>query len=487
MKLPLIYRILAPTLVVSTLLLAVGLTAAIYAYRWNERVSRLLDSRVGAVLTTQEMVLAIRDVRHVLTRYQLTKDPAYLELAKTSIDEAQEFAAQLLESPLEEDAKDLQETSQAIAEVERRINLSPAPTEVDTDSIRHLITREALAKSQALLDRRQEAVTHESRQNRLNADRIGRSLAILGFCGAGAGLLAGFGVARGISRSIQQLGGSVHSVAETIFQDGEPHLSPPEGIHDLLTTIGNIRQKTAGIMDELEQSREKATRSDQLAAVGQLAAGIAHELRNPLTAVKLLVDAAVELNAPLRGPELLVLQDEVAHMEQMTQSFLDFARPPKLARQSVELNQVVEQCLDLVRRRCEMLGIEVSLGAEPQVQVMGDAQQLRQVILNLLLNAIDAQPNGGRIAVRIAEDPESHECTIEITDNGSGIPQESHDRIFDPFVSTKETGMGLGLAISRRIVRSHGGEITALNSPDGGAVFRIQLPAVEITQGVVSV
>jgi signal transduction histidine kinase len=154
------------------------------------------------------------------------------------------------------------------------------------------ISNNALAKAQALLDRRQEAVAEESRQNRLNAGRIGTNLAILGLCGAGAGLLAGFGVARGISRSIQQLGGTVHSVAETIFQDDDSILKRPQELHDLLNTVSDIRQKTVGIMDELEQSREKATRSDQLAAVGQLAAGIAHELRNPLTAVKLLVDGA---------------------------------------------------------------------------------------------------------------------------------------------------------------------------------------------------
>jgi signal transduction histidine kinase len=257
-------------------------------------------------------------------------------------------------------------------------------------------------------------------------------------------------------------------------------------LHDLVSTVSDIRQKTVGIMDELEQSREKATRSDQLAAVGQLAAGIAHELRNPLTAVKLLVDGAVEQDAPLHGTELLVLQDEVAHMEQMTQSFLDFARPPKLTRQTVEIDQIAEQCVELVRRRCEMLGIKLSCAAEP-IQVMGDPQQLRQVLLNVLLNAIDAQPNGGKINVVITDDPTAGQCHIEIADAGPGIAAEQRDRVFDPFVSTKETGMGLGLAISRRIVRSHGGEISSSNGSSTGAVFSIDLPLSEVTAGVARV
>ncbi len=486
MRFPLIWRILAPTLAVSMLLLGVGLAAAIYAYRWNDRVSLLLDNRVTAVLSTQELVLAIRDTRHALSRYDVTKDREYIALAKTAIMEANELLPRVSAFSSAEDADDLIRMSKTIAQTEEGIDQLIASQDVNSDTLRRSISVGELATAQELLDRRQAAVSEESRQNRLNADRIGMSLAILGLCGAGAGLLAGFGMARGISRSIEQLGGSVHSMAETIFQNGEAPLPPPTGIHELLATIGDIRQKTVGIMDELEQSREKATRSDQLSAVGQLAAGIAHELRNPLTAVKLLVDDAVEQNTPLRGAELQVLQDEVEHMEQMTQMFLDFARPPKLIRQSFDLKQVVEQCLELVRRRCEMLHIAIDFQAEP-ISVRGDFQQLRQVVLNLLLNAIDAQPEGGRIEVKLTEDFDAGACHIEIADEGSGIPDEYLDRIFDPFVSTKETGMGLGLAISRRIVRSHGGEITTAKQASRGTIFRIELPLSEVPEGAARV
>lgn len=483
MKFPLIWRILAPTLVVSMLLLAVGLAAAIYAYRWNEHMSQLLDDRMGAVLASQELVMTIRDVRHALGRFDLTKDPEYLNLARESLSAAKSFTDKLSQPPQSEDGEEIREIAEALAQVQPMLKNS---VDIDTATLRTSISNNALDKAQALLDRRQEAVAEESRQNRLNAGRIGTNLAILGLCGAGAGLLAGFGVARGISRSIQQLGGTVQSVAETIFPDDDSILKRPQELHDLLNTVSDIRQKTVGIMDELEQSREKATRSDQLAAVGQLAAGIAHELRNPLTAVKLLVDGAVEQGVSLQGTELLVLQDEVAHMEQMTQSFLDFARPPKLTRQPLQIDQVVEQCVELVRRRCEMLGIRLSCQANA-IHVMGDPQQLRQVILNVLLNAIDAQPNGGRIDVTIHEDAASSMCQIQIIDQGPGISGDHGERIFDPFVSTKETGMGLGLAISRRIMRSHGGDISTKKGPDQGAQFSIQLPLSEIKTEVASV
>lgn len=491
MRFPLIWRILAPTLGVSLVLLAVGLAAAIYAYLWNDRVSRLLDTRVSAVLATQELVLSIRDVRHALSRYDLTHDEDYLNLAKTAILEVGELLPELSKFALDEEYAALQQIGRELKVVKDDLDKLPTHPPSSTEALRASITVSALTPTQEMLDRRQVAVSEESRLNRVNADRIGMSLAILGLCGAGAGLLAGFGMARGITRSIEQLGGSVHSVAETISDTGAPSLERPVGFHELIATVADIKQKTAGIMDELEQSREKATRSDQLAAVGQLAAGIAHELRNPLTAVKLLVDGAVEQGTPLSGTELLVLQDEVAHMEQMTQSFLDFARPPKLTRQPIELNQVLEQCQELVRRRCSMLGIDMTVEAEP-LTVMGDPQQLRQVILNLLLNAIDAQPNGGSIRLAVQQDKQSDHCFIEVTDRGGGISDELRERIFEPFVSSKETGMGLGLAISRRIVRSHGGDITANNRCPGengacGATFRVTLPLSENFSGVAHV
>lgn len=487
MRFPLIWRIIAPTLGVSLVLLAVGLAAAIYAYLWNDRISRLLETRVSAVLATQELVLSIRDIRHALSRYDLTHDEDYLDLAKSATKEAGDLIPQLSEYALEDENAALKQIGQQIKVVKGELGKLPSDPPGNTETLRASITALALTPTQDMLDRRQIAVSEESRLNRVNADRIGMSLAILGLCGAGAGLFAGFGMARGITRSIEQLGGSVHSVAETISDSNEPAMERPVGFHELIATVADIRQKTAGIMDELEQSREKATRSDQLAAVGQLAAGIAHELRNPLTAVKLLVDGAVEQSTPLSGTELLVLQDEVAHMEQMTQSFLDFARPPKLTRQPIELNQIIEQCQELVRRRCGMLGIEMKIDAVP-LTVMGDPQQLRQVILNLLLNAIDAQPNGGSIKLAVREDKSSGHCVIEIVDHGSGISDELRQRIFDPFVSSKETGMGLGLAISRRIVRSHGGDITASSRSTGGngasgATFKITLPLSEITAG----
>jgi signal transduction histidine kinase len=258
-----------------------------------------------------------------------------------------------------------------------------------------------------------------------------------------------------------------------------PNAAKSEALGDLMATINRLNDRTVGVISELERSRENAARSDQLAAVGQLAAGIAHELRNPLTAVKLLVQTTTERNNSMGGRELAVVQEEVGRMERMLQTFLDFARPPKLIKQPIEIRQLVEDTVEFVRPRAARHGVEIHYEqGYGRMTVYGDPQQIRQVVMNVLLNAVDAQPGGGRVRVEVDHDFEGGAlaCSVRVSDEGPGLSDQLGDTIFEPFVSTKETGVGLGLAICRRIVRSHGGGITANNGQAGGAQFVIQFP-----------
>ena len=219
-----------------------------------------------------------------------------------------------------------------------------------------------------------------------------------------------------------------------------------------------------------------------MSALGQLAAGLAHELRNPLTSMKLLVQAAVEAgpDATLRGRDLAIVADETARLDRSLQTFLDYARPPKLVKEKADIRQVILQTLELVatRTNCQGVSIETELPPRPLI-VEADHDQLRQVFLNLALNALDALPHGGTIRVTVVgagTDSSDGLITVTFADSGPGITTEPVDQIFEPYVSTKETGLGLGLAICRRIVDAHGGQITGGNGPTGGAVFTVGLP-----------
>jgi signal transduction histidine kinase len=209
--------------------------------------------------------------------------------------------------------------------------------------------------------------------------------------------------------------------------------------------------------------------------VGQLAAGVAHEVRNPLTSIKMLVQLGLEEGAAMPRDDLRVIEGEVRKMEQSLQTFLDFARPPKPERQPVDLHDVINGVLGLTRGRAEKQHVSVRVSAPPEsLRLTADPGQIQQVLVNLILNALDVMPTGGvlQLVVRSSLD----RIEMDVADTGPGIPAELMPRLFSPFVSTKDTGLGLGLVISRRILEDHGGTLTASNRPGGGAAFSVSLP-----------
>jgi signal transduction histidine kinase len=173
-------------------------------------------------------------------------------------------------------------------------------------------------------------------------------------------------------------------------------------------------------------------------------------------------------------------------MERTIQAFLDFARPPTMERRSFDIHNVVDQTLTLLAGRAASKGValEANVPSRP-LPIEGDPGQIRQVVLNLVLNALDASDEGSTVRVAVIEDekPANGEdasawLSIRVSDDGPGFPIGIGERIFEPFYSTKETGLGLGLPVCRRIVAEHGGTIDASNRPRGGAEVVVRLPRV---------
>ena len=198
--------------------------------------------------------------------------------------------------------------------------------------------------------------------------------------------------------------------------------------------------------------------------------------------MKVLVQSAKgERVGGLHGRDLEVLDEEMARLEAMLQAFLDFARPPNPQRNPVDLRDVVGQTVEFISTRAKRQGISFRVieRAVPAL-VEGDYTMLRQVLLNLLLNGLDAMPSGGVIEVNLNEvSGRSRGYHLTVADNGDGLPPEPLERLFEPFFSTKETGLGLGLAMCRRIVESHGGKIQASRRNGGGTEFTVWLPTIE--------
>jgi len=223
---------------------------------------------------------------------------------------------------------------------------------------------------------------------------------------------------------------------------------------------------------------EQLVQTAKLAAVGKLAAGVAHEINNPLTGVLAFAeDMRDELRPddPMRGDVEVIIR-ETLRCRNIVRNLLDFARQDVPQLKEVALAKVIERALVLVRKLPQYRNIEIeSTSADDVPLVRGDVRQLQQVILNLMDNAAEAMAGKGAIKLSIAYERRIDRCVISVEDNGPGIPENLIDKIFEPFFSTKQTN-GLGLAVSWGIVERHRGTIEIDMADDGGAIFRILLP-----------
>jgi two-component system, NtrC family, sensor histidine kinase HydH len=172
----------------------------------------------------------------------------------------------------------------------------------------------------------------------------------------------------------------------------------------------------------------------------------------------------------------MVLEEEISRLERLIQSYLHFAKPPQLEKRIVDVRPLISATIHFVADRAAICATRIETTLPPEsVKAAVDGTQFRQVLLNLLLNALDAIGSGGVIWVELQKEADGW-LTLRISDNGMGLPAALGNQIFSPFITTKETGLGLGLSICKRIMESHGGEIAAMNRAEGGATFTIRLP-----------
>src|SRR5262245_24020783 len=232
--------------------------------------------------------------------------------------------------------------------------------------------------------------------------------------------------------------------------------------------------------EELQATRQEVVRAERLAAIGGLAAGVAHELRNPLTSIKLLLQHAATRGGEVTvaAPKIGLILDEIERMEATIQGLLDFSRPARPQRKPHYLRDTLHRAVHLVQGRAEKQNVNVELHLDSESTLVdGDPQQLLQVFVNLLINAIEAMPQGGDLTVALHSDAGGENLTVEICDTGEGIPPDLLPRLFEPFATAKERGTGLGLAVSRRILQEHGGSIGVRSATPRGTVFEVKLPA----------
>lgn len=257
------------------------------------------------------------------------------------------------------------------------------------------------------------------------------------------------------------------------------------GVGAMLAAVG-YALVIAPLRRNLQRSRMVIQRQEKLTALGMVAAGVAHEIRNPLTSIKarLFTQQALLEKGSDAWEDNGFIAGEISRLESIVRSFLAFARPaePELSR--VRLADVAREVSQLFESDLRNRGIELRLVVERDVRVSADGAQLKQVLINLVKNAAESIQATGRIVLRVRSESSSgvkdrpRSAVVEVEDNGPGIPLQIRGRLFDPFFTTKAQGSGLGLSTSLRIIEKHGGTIEFESNASSGTVFRILLPAL---------
>ena len=251
---------------------------------------------------------------------------------------------------------------------------------------------------------------------------------------------------------------------------------------DLLTTLCNqmgVSIENAMLYEDALEAQKKLYQADKLATVGALAAGLAHEIKNPIAAIKgfsQLIDRAVTENDAEAIKDFKdVVPRQLDRINEIVEKLLTLSKPPKLEKKKIDINILLDEIVKLVEKQALKQRVEIVKSLEDLPQTLADPEQLTQAFLNLILNAIQSMPDGGQIEIR-TKFLGTDRIVVEIIDNGMGIPKEKLSKIFDPFYTTKSGGSGLGLSVTQKIIIDHHGRIDVESEVGKGATFKIILP-----------
>lgn len=442
-----VFRITWPVVGLSTLLAAACLASMGYFGRLQSELGESLRRNSGRLQAAQQVQIHLREYRvHTVI---LAAGPSD-DRRRLVEEDRQKFRAALSElremADQPDDVADLDQVEAGWARYDDELGRDTSRRafqsveELATWADAHRV-RALLVPCNRLVDRAEGQMAITSARSEDQTRWAGRGLLAVGLIGPLAGLFAGYGIARGLTQRMTRLSARVH-----------------------------------------QQERE-LLRAEQLAVVGQLAAGVAHEVRNPLTGIKMLVEAAVRPTAlvPLTHADLELIRDEIGRLERTTQGLLDYAKPLVPIRRPHDIREVITRAAEVVAVRAGRSGVtvDVETGEHPLTARI-DADHFVSLMTNLLINALDATPTGGRVRVEGGMTADGH-IRLTVTDSGPGIQAELKDALFTPFATTKPTGTGLGLAVARRIAVDHGGTLVADNAAGGGAVFTATIPAAEAT------
>jgi signal transduction histidine kinase len=477
-------------LIMAILLLIGSAITTLYTFRLHRITSEILSENIGSFKAAQELELTLFRLRGLVFSFLINRNP---KLLKTLEDEKKDFVYWLNEAQNRSDQPGEKKIITTISDlfVKEMEDLgvvlsssldsksSIAATELEQKSQQGFdqlydLCESFMAANENALYQAEVTVEHSNKVVRL----FMYGISIGGILSGG---LLGLFISRSITQPLYEL------VLKARSATGEEMIERIKGtpgselealdrhVHALIRRIDDTRA-------DLELNRQRLERAQRLASLGRVAAGYAHEIRNPLTAIKMIVYSIRDelAHGDEKRADLAVVAQEIDRMEGFIQNFLDFAKPPQPAFSRIDLNHVVTDVIQLLQQRLEQLHIRLELKLADHLQpVYADAGQIKQVLVNLVLNAMDVMPDGGVLSIATFVENDKNGLIwsrMQISDTGPGIPEQIRESLFEPFVSLKKDGTGLGLSIAQQIITQHKGFIETNNKPEGGATFTISIP-----------
>jgi len=468
------------------LLAVVSSGVALFSAWQSEQVFRDLISRnTEQAGTIYELEIALLEQGVFTSLYLMGGDPERLaELRRRTPD----FGAWLSKTEkmgLEADEQEfIEQMGQAFAEYEVKVQEVIA---LHTDGHAEQAKQRWLAEASAPYDRIYRLCESLSAANARDIEQavVARgaqvkrvNLWVAVFLSVLTGLLAGLSVSlsRGVFRPL-------HHLVDSLGPQRPPLLSGSSGeeIRSLGVFIDSLRDEVAEMRSRLSLSQRRLLDAEKLASVGKLAASVAHEIRSPLTALRLRVFSVQKaLGDQYRQKDFELISEEITRLDNIVGDFLEFARPRKLTLETCDVRLLLDKTVELVSYRLEAAHITLECQYDQNLpKVRADSQRLKQVFVNLLNNAMEALRDGGTVQITAQAEQKSDGNSIVqilVHDSGRGIAPEVQDCMFDPFFGTKADGTGLGLWIAKRIMTEHHGDIELAESTASGTTFSLWLP-----------
>ncbi|HEX8325339.1 MAG TPA: HAMP domain-containing sensor histidine kinase [Tepidisphaeraceae bacterium] len=267
------------------------------------------------------------------------------------------------------------------------------------------------------------------------------------------------------------------SHAQRVEELGRIIMAYSEVTDRLQTSHDELKTKVEQLQDELGQKNRELERRNRLAALGEMAAGLAHEIRNPLGGIQLYASLLAQdvADRPDSANTVRKIVSGVKRLEALVSQVLNFSREITADVEDCDAAEIVREAVEVASAKAEPAGVTVTLVSPDTLAARVDGRLLTQAVLNLTLNAVEAARDAGGGAVTVTLADSDGRLSLCVEDTGPGIPADLLDRIFNPFFTTKDDGTGLGLSIVHRIVEAHGGAISAVNRPEGGARFELKI------------